>query len=296
MNDQARLLRKQIEMHRDQKDTIKEPEKEAKTLAVVSGKGGVGKSNFSLNFSLALQKQGNKVLLFDLDIGMANIDILMGTTQKYNIVHLFEEGRTLAEIIQKGPENLSYIAGGSGLTDIFKLNDDKQRFFLSQLAEVSAEYDYIIFDMGAGITSDSLQLLLSVDEIFLLTTCEPTSITDAYSALKHINIHNRSIPFYLILNKVPDRKTAIKSAERIKTVAQNFLTKDLTHLGSIPDDRFVLRAVMEQTPFILGYPNCLASKAIFQLSFLYEEGKRMSDKSTQQRKPSFVAKLFRLLS
>lgn len=294
MNDQARLLREQINKHRSV-NKGNEIEKEAKTLAVVSGKGGVGKSNFSLNFALTLQQKGYRVLLFDLDIGMANIDILMGTTQKYSIVHLFEEGRDLDQIIQKGPENISYIAGGSGLTDIFKLDDHKRRYFLSQLAKASSQYDFIIFDMGAGITEESLQLLLAVDEICLLTTCEPTSLTDAYSALKYINMHNPSIPFHLILNKVPDLKVAAKTAERLQAVAKQFLTKNLNHLGSIPDDRAVLLAVMEQTPFILKNPNSPASKAMAKLSARYlEDTKELSNNI--QEKTSFVSKLFRFFS
>ncbi|WP_078380879.1 MinD/ParA family protein [Sutcliffiella halmapala] len=293
MNDQARLLREQIVKHR--LINPNEVEKEAKTIAIISGKGGVGKSNFSLNFSLSLQQRGFNVLLFDLDIGMANIDILMGTTQKYSIVHLFEGGRNLNQIIQKGPENLSYIAGGSGLTDIFKLDEQKRKYFLSQLAEATYQYDFIIFDMGAGITEESLQLLLAVDEICLLTTCEPTSITDAYSALKYINIQNPSIPFHLILNKVPDLKIAAKTAERLQSVAKQFLTKKLNHLGSIPDDRAVLLAVMDQTPFILKNPNSPASKAIFKLSTIYLDGNSKAAVRSHE-KTSFVSKLFRLFT
>ncbi|MGD6832740.1 MinD/ParA family protein [Sutcliffiella halmapala] len=295
MNDQARLLREQIERHRGSSGQEGRPHKEAKSLAIISGKGGVGKSNFSLNFSIALQQKGNKVLLFDLDIGMANIDILMGTTQGYSIVHLFEEGRTLDQIIQRGPGNLSYIAGGSGLTEIFKMDEQKRRYFLSQLEEASSQYDYIIFDMGAGITDETLQLLLSVEEIFLLTTCEPTSLTDAYSALKYINIHEDSIPFKLLLNKVPDFHVATKTAERLQAVAKQFLKKDLPYLGSIPDDRYVLHAVMEQTPFVLKYPKCQASRAIANIASFYLEDKKKSSTSTDQ-KPSFVAKLLRLFS
>ena len=294
MNDQARLLREQIERHR-KSGRLDQRNREAKSLAIISGKGGVGKSNFSLNFSLTLQKKGNKVLLFDLDIGMANIDILMGTSQMYSIVHLFEEGRTLDQIVQRGPENLSYIAGGSGLTEIFKMDAHKRSYFLSQLAEASSHYDYIIFDMGAGITDDSLQLLLSVDEIFLLTTCEPTSLTDAYSALKYINIHDGSIPFKLLLNKAPDYRIAARTADRLQEVAKQFLMKNLQYLGAIPDDRHVLLAVMEQTPFVLKYPKCPASRAVSQIASFYMEDENNTDESSEQQ-PSFVAKLLRLFS
>jgi flagellar biosynthesis protein FlhG len=226
---------------------------------------------------------------------MANIDILMGTPQGYSIVHLFEKGRKLDQIIQRGPENLSYIAGGSGLTEIFKMDEQKRRYFLSQLEEASSHYDYIIFDMGAGISDETLQLLISVEEIFLLTTCEPTSLTDAYSALKYINIHEDSIPIKLLLNKVPDFQVAAKTAERLQEVAKQFLMKDLQYLGSIPDDRYVLHAVMEQTPFVLKYPKCHASRAISNIASLYLEDKKKSSTLTDP-KPSFVTKLLRFFA
>lgn len=275
MNDQARLLREQVIHSKKNQPSISK--KEAKAIAVMSGKGGVGKSNFSLNFSLALQKKGYKVLLFDMDIGMANIDILLGNTQRYSIIHLFESDLSMKQIIQNGPEGLSYIAGGSGLKDIFQFDEQKRDYFLSQLQELSMQYDYILFDMGAGITSESLQLILSCNEIFLVTTCEPTAMTDAYSALKFIHNHDQDIPFQLIINRAMNSKHANKTAVRLQTVTQQFLKKNLSHLGSLPDDKFVPMAVMDQTPFIIKYPSCHASRAIEDLINRYLSESNSSD-------------------
>ncbi len=289
MNDQARILREQvIQARKNHPSTSK---KEAKAIAVMSGKGGVGKSNFSLNFSLSLQKKGYKVLLFDMDIGMANIDILLGNTQRYTIIHMFESSISMDQIIQSGPEGLSYIAGGSGLKDIFHFNEQKRNHFLSQLQELAFNYDYIIFDMGAGITNDSLQMILSCNEIFLVTTCEPTAMTDAYSALKFIHNHDQGIPFQLIINRAINREHANKTAGRLQSVTKQFLKKELIHLGSVPDDKFVSMAVMEQTPFLIKYPSCLASRGIEGLTSRYlNERTSSATKNTH----TFMTKLRRL--
>ncbi|WP_339145822.1 MULTISPECIES: MinD/ParA family protein [unclassified Sutcliffiella] len=279
MNDQASLLREQVIRSRERKlSTIKN---EAKAIAVMSGKGGVGKSNFSLNFSLTLQKKGHKVLLFDMDIGMANIDILLGNTQRHSIIHLFEPGLSMDEIIQNGPEGLDYIAGGSGLNDIFHFDERKRNHFLSQLQELSFRYDYIIFDMGAGITTESLQLILACNEIILVTLCEPTAMTDAYSALKFVHHHNQDIPFQLVINRALNTKHANKTAGRLQSVTQQFLKRDLFHLGSLPDDKYVTKAVMEQAPFVIKYPTCQASRGLEEIATRYlNEGNSSDTKNT----------------
>ncbi|QFT88885.1 Flagellum site-determining protein YlxH [Bacillus sp. THAF10] len=266
MIDQAQSLRDSMKsLGSDQ------GKKEAKTFAVISGKGGVGKSNFSLNFSLALQTKGYKVLLLDLDIGMANIDVLMGMTQKYSIVDLFERGLTIEDITRKGPEGLSYIAGGSGLRDIFYFNEQKRNQFFLQLQQISVNYDFILFDMGAGITTESRKIILSCDEVFVLSTCEPTSMTDAYSAIKFVCSHPEadSIKFQLLINRAIDSFGAKSTARRLNSVAAKFLKKELCYIGYLPDDKHVPKAVMEQTPFFLRFPSCQASKALKKLTSTY---------------------------
>ncbi|KPB04382.1 MinD/ParA family protein [Bacillus sp. CHD6a] len=291
MNDQARALREQMNQTKRQPEEVVAIKNEARAIAVMSGKGGVGKSNFSLNFSLTLQKKGYKVLLFDMDIGMANIDILLGVTQRYSILHLFERDLSLEDIVQKGPEELSYIAGGSGLKDIFHFDEQKRNHFLSQLQRLSKQYDYIIFDMGAGITSESLQLILACNEIILISTCEPTAMTDAYSALKFIHNHNQNIPFQLVVNRAISPKHAINTAMRLQSVTQQFLNRNLSHLGSMPDDKYVTLAVMEQTPFIVRFPNSHVSRAVRDIASKYLHGR---DTTAIKNTNTFIHKLRRL--
>lgn len=261
MKDQAEALRKKLQQSN---------RKSSKSIAVVSGKGGVGKSNFSLNFAISLSKRGNKVLLFDMDIGMGNIDILIGNPAKSSIVDFFDGKETLSNIISEGPEQLHYIAGGSGLERLMTLDNNTFSSFTEELSSIMGDYQYIIFDMGAGVTKESLSFILSVDEIIVVTTPEPTSITDAYSMMKHIHIQNQDIPFLIVVNRVLDDRDGLNTYKRLKDVSKRFLGRELNALGVIPDDRSILKAVITQTPFILKDSRSNASRAIVRITDRYE--------------------------
>ncbi|WP_245680532.1 MinD/ParA family protein [Bacillus marinisedimentorum] len=254
MHDQAHELRERFKRRKEGRS--------AKALAVISGKGGVGKSNFSLNFSLALSRKGKKVLLFDMDIGMGNIDILMGVSPAATIVDMLEEKREAREIIEEGPDGLSFIGGGSGLAEIFGMDPDKLDFFLTELDKLSYHYDYMIFDMGAGLSNDSMRFVFAAEEIILITTPEPTSITDAYAVMKYIVLHHQEASFHLLVNRVFSAKEGRQTGERFSNAIQTFLKKDIHMLGSIPDDRNLQKAVLRQMPFLLYNPRGPASMSI----------------------------------
>ncbi|MGO4887762.1 MinD/ParA family protein [Anaerobacillus sp. MEB173] len=263
MNDQAANLRRLV-------DKTAGAARQTKVIAVISGKGGVGKSNFALNFCLELTKIEKKVILFDLDIGMANVDILMGVSSKYTIVHMLEQEQlTIWDIIEKGPMDLSYVAGGSGLSSMFQLNPSKLSKFMTQIEMLNEMYDYIIFDMGAGATNDSLQFILSANETILVTTSEPTSITDAYAMLKYIHKLDHTLPCAMIINQTSSEKEGYETANRLQKVALQFLKKDIPLLGIVPSDKAVLKAVMAQTPFVIHNPKSNASKAIHLIARRY---------------------------
>src|SRR5690606_20498274 len=145
-------------------------QKKTRFIAVTSGKGGVGKSNFSLNFSLALQRLGMKVLLIDADIGMANIDVLMGTTSQYNLYHLIKNEKTIWDIISLGPEGLHYISGGSGLLDLVRLSEQETERFGQEILKLQGRYDFILFDTGAGLSKETAQFITAADETIIVTT------------------------------------------------------------------------------------------------------------------------------
>lgn len=281
MRDQAESLRLRLNKLKNKSET--------KAIAVLSGKGGVGKSNFSLNFALSLSSRGYNVLLFDMDIGMGNIDILMGLTPQHTIIDIFTQDLSIRDIIKKGPGNLSYVAGGTGLANMFTMDDQKFYYFIEQLQALLEDYEYLIFDMGAGISSDSIKFLMAMHEIFIITTPEPTSITDAYAAMKYIYVMENQIPFYLLVNRAHTEKEGNATLRRLSNAMNQFLQKDTTQLGILPEDRAVSKAVFHQTPFVLYDSKSNVSRAIEEVTkrYLDESFERSCDSGSF----SFISKL-----
>ncbi|RSK27045.1 MinD/ParA family protein [Bacillus sp. HMF5848] len=282
MSDQAQNLRLRLQ-------NLQQNKMETKAIAVISGKGGVGKSNFALNFSLSLAKKGQRVLLFDMDIGMGNIDILMGVSPENTIVDIFTKQMSIHDIIKKGPHNLSYVAGGTGFSKIFSFDSMKIQFFFDELHKLLQDYDYIIFDMGAGLSEGYLEILMAVHDVFVITTTEPTAITDAYATMKYIYIMDQQTPFYLVVNRAHTEKEGEITMRRLTNAVQQFLQKQVIQFGLLPEDRAVSRAVSSQTPFIIHDPKSNASKALEQMTERYLS--KSFESTIPSRSFSFVAKL-----
>lgn len=259
MSDQAQGLRNLIQHQQEQKSRT------TRIITVTSGKGGVGKSNFTLNFALTLQKKGYKVLVFDADIGLANIDVLMGVSSKYNLYHLLKKEKTISEIIQTGPNGLQFIAGGSGFNDLIRLTEEQVDYFADQVNLLNGHVDFIIFDTGAGLSKETLRFIIAAEETIVVTTPEPTSITDAYAIIKMVNSMNYKVDFRLVVNRVTDGREGKQTADKISLVAKQFLQLDIPTLGYVPDDSSVSKAVKKQTPFTVAFPNCDASRGINDL-------------------------------
>lgn len=263
MKDQAEILRLKLQRQYGSKP-------KTKAIAVVSGKGGVGKSNFSLNFSISLSKHGQNVLLFDMDIGMGNLDILMGRTSEKTIADYLTGAASLSDIIMEGPEGVKYIGGGTGLDEL--VNQERLGILIEELDTCLEEYDYLIFDMGAGINRNSLNFLLSVHEIFVITTPEPTALMDAYAIMKYLHLADPSLPLHIAANRTHSFQEGTKTLQRLSDVVQKFLGRDLLWLGILPDDRTVQQAVSRQIPFITFNPKARASLALEELVNSYIRG------------------------
>lgn len=285
MTDQASALRKKLA-------SIDTNENNPITIGVISGKGGVGKSNISLNFSIALAKYGKKVLLFDMDIGMGNIDILLGITTHHSISDLFNSNLSITDLLVKGPEGIDYIAGGNGLSSLFKLSESNSEYLTQQLQLILNQYDYVMFDMGAGMSEENVKFLMAMDEIFVITTPEPTSITDAYSAMKYLCMFDHSIPFNLLVNRAQSEAEGIQTFKRLKQVVSKFLSKEISLLGVLSDDKTVPKAVSHQVPFILYSPKAMVSKSLYEMMTRYVD--KTNDVTSNNQ--SFISKLQRFLT
>lgn len=285
MIDQASHLRQKV-------GRKKQIQKTGKTISIVSGKGGVGKSNFALNFSLELLSHQKKVLLFDLDVGMGNIDVLLGMTTKYTIVDMLKEKMPVQKIIEKGPNQLSYISGGSGLNDFFLLDDDKKEYFYEQYRQLLHDFDYIIFDLGAGSTDHLLFFVLSSDECIVLTTPEPTSLTDAYSVIKHIVNQDKDLPLYVVMNRSFSHKEGRRTLNKFAEVVKQFLQVEIDKMGVLPDDKTVTKAVRRQIPYVLLNKRAAISVSMKRMTHRYLQ----VDQTKEEMRPSsFIDKLRQLL-
>lgn len=286
MRDQAESLRKQM-------NYLSRGKKATKVLSIVSGKGGVGKTNLSVNTAIGLSQLGKSVLIVDLDIGMGNVDIVTGVTVKRTIVDMIENRLPIYDIMVTGPGGITFIAGGSGLTSLFELDAIKFSYFIRQLEQLDRQFDYIIFDMGAGLTKSSREFILASHEIILIMTPEPTSITDGYGLMKSIVQLDRAIPFFLVVNNCDNESEGYETAERMKRAAKEFLDKELTVIGILPYDRTVTKAVQVQQPFLLRAPHAKISKAIKKIVLTYSgENDAAKHQKTYQQFLSKLSKWF----
>jgi flagellar biosynthesis protein FlhG len=265
MRDQAEILRQLVQ---DQ-GTVPNVTKQTKVITVTSGKGGVGKSNFTLNFAMALKSLGKKVIVFDADIGLANIDVLMGVTPKWSLYHLVRQEKSIWDILYKGVDDLEFIAGGSGFKDLMKLSDEQIDNFSKQLEQLNGYADYILFDTGAGLSKETLHFIMAAHDVIVVTTPEPTAITDAYAIIKMVHSLKKDVAFQIVVNRSTDVKEGKQTSDKITMVAKQFLQMEIKTLGYVPEDPMVSKAVKKQVPFSALYPYSQATKGIQHLAELY---------------------------
>ncbi|MEW9051243.1 MAG: MinD/ParA family protein [Neobacillus sp.] len=260
------MIQDQAYQLRQLSNSLVQPKRTSRVVTIASGKGGVGKSNFTLSFALSLMDLGKKVVVIDLDIGMANLDILMGATPKYHLLDMIRERKSIWSVLESGPRGLEYLAGGSGFQQLLQLREEERSFFFQELEKLHGYADIILIDTGAGLTLESQQCHLSADEIILLTTPEPTAMADAYAVVKILNRQKPGIQFQLVVNRVSRSKEGLEVGSKFKYAVQTFLNKELTIFGSIPDDPAVMQAVLKQVPFYLASPRSPASVTMRKLA------------------------------
>lgn len=290
MSDQAQSLRNLVRTHSDPQA------RNTRIITVTSGKGGVGKSNFTLNFALTLQKLGYKTLVFDADIGLANIDLLMGISPKYSLYHLLKRERTIWEIIHKGQHDLEFIAGGSGFNDLIRLSEAEVDYFAEQVNQLHGYVDFIIFDTGAGLSKETLKFIIAANETIVVTTPEPTAITDAYAIIKMVHTQGHDhVRFRLVVNRVTDLQEGKQTADKISLVAKQFLNLDIPTLGFVEDDISVSKSVKKQVPFTIAFPSSAASRSIERLVGRFVSGPPSEPEPQNGGVKGFLSKMLKLL-
>lgn len=260
--DQAEQLRKMMQQ------TDSKPQ--ARVITVTSGKGGVGKTSISLNLAIWLTRLGKKVVVFDADFGLANIEVMLGVRPQYNLADMMFRGKDLSDIITQGEEGISFISGGSGIQELASMNREQVMFLTSRLVELDKYADVIIVDTGAGISDSVLEFVLASSEVLLVATPEPTSITDAYALLKALNrkteFSKEETSIKMISNRVRNDAEGQNLYEKMSVVSEKFLSIPITYMGSVPMDEQISKAVMRQKPVSVINPEAPAAKAIRQIA------------------------------
>jgi len=260
--DQAEQLRKLMQQ------TDSKPK--ARVITVTSGKGGVGKTSISINLAIWLSRLGKRVVVFDADFGLANIEVMLGVRPQYNLADMMFRGKDLTDIITQGEEGISFISGGSGIQELASMNREQVMFLTNRLITLDKYADVVIVDTGAGISDSVLEFVLASTEVLLVATPEPTSITDAYALLKALNRKEEFVKedtsIKMISNRVKSAAEGQNLYEKMSVVSEKFLNIPITYLGQVPLDEQISKAVMRQKPVSVINPDAPSAKAIKQIA------------------------------
>jgi len=259
-----------------------------RTTVISSGKGGVGKTSLSVSLAIALAEDGKSVTLVDADLGLANINVILGIIPKYNLYHVIKGKKKLKDIIIDVPEGIKIIAGASGFHQLANLEPKQREEFISSIAELAND-DYLIVDTGAGISQNVLSFVMAADEVIVVTTPEPTAITDAYGIIKAIASQSTEKHIKLIVNKAQSVAEGKRVAQRVINIAGQFLNIKVEDLGFVYEDICVPKSVRNQKPFYVSYPKSRASGCVKVIA------DRLNNKQVEYEKGSGITSFIKNL-
>jgi len=271
MTDQATRLRQMVGSESASTAPVVTPAQaeawaNVRVVAITSGKGGVGKTNLAVNLAIALQKRGRRVLVIDADLGMANVDILLGAASRKHLLDLLRPEVTLDDVIVRTSHDIQYISGGSGIEKALEYDHAEKLLLQQKLADCATRADLILVDTGAGLGRNVMDFILAADEVLLVTTPEPTSLTDAYAVMKAYSIYAAQKNLRLIINRVYEAKESREVAQKLQRAAEKFLHMPVDCLGYVFEDTAVTKAVRKQTPLLKAEPTAAAARCIDALA------------------------------
>lgn len=288
MADQAEALRLLVQEHQERQS-------QEKVVAIASGKGGVGKTSFCVNFAISLMKYGKRPIILDLDVGFSNVELLLGTKNAHTILDVMD-GKSIWDVVNTTPFGLPFLSVGNDLFNLSRYSEEQILLMASEIKKLNERYDIVLLDCGAGLSERMLPILHASDELVLITTPEPTSMSDAYSYIKFL-FHSGGLPrTRIVVNQAPSFIAGRATFDKLDLVSTKFLNCTVSNLGVILADRSVSEAIMRQTPFVTQSPRSMASKCVDRITRVY-----LNVESTEQRETerqtvgltNFIAKLFR---
>ena len=260
MRSQAAKLKEIMQKKKDERGLQEFETSSTRTIAIASGKGGVGKSTFTVNLAYNLRKLDKEVLIIDSDIGMANLDIMLGVQPNYDMGHLLRGECSLEDAVIEGPAGIKLLSGITGDDSFIDIQNDSMEKLIELGDQIEKNYDYLLIDLGAGAAKSIVNTILAAEELILLLTTEPTSVMDSYSLIKILSKHQYQKSIKLVINQTEDEKDAQKTAKRIIKTVRNYLDLDLTLIGSIAHDRKISAALRRQKPYAEIFSNRKAAR------------------------------------
>lgn len=296
MNDQAQRLRDLM----GKGSSISMPStfrrtKDSRVIAISSGKGGVGKTNVSLNTAIGLVEFGFSVCVIDADIGLSNIEILAGIPTQRKLSDLIRHGLHIEDIITIGPAGVSFISGGSGLNELNLISDESSLTkLLSEITKLQETFDYIIIDTGAGISPAVTNFIRISDAVIVVSTPDPTSIMDSYTLIKTFSNLGYTGRCYSVSNMVKNQMEGQMLSEKIQSAAKTFLQLEIINLGYIQRSDVIINSVQRQVPFMIGSRNSQATRAVRHFCEIILESDKKNIESERKESVSFVSKLLNI--
>ena len=240
--------------------------KPVQVVAVTSGKGGVGKTNVSVNLAIALAQTGKQVMLMDADLGLANVDVLLGLQPGPNLSHVIDGRCSLEEVLLEGPENVKIIPSSSGVQRMAALSAKEHAGIIHAFSELGMDLDVLVIDTAAGISDSVVQFSLAAQEVIVVVCDEPASITDAYALIKLLHREHGQERFQILVNMARTAQEGRDLFAKLVRVSDRFLDVTLSFLGAVPFDEYLRKAVQKQTAVVTAYPRSKAAMAFKKLA------------------------------
>lgn len=269
MRDQADKLRQLIDGLKVPQPIKQEAEKKdspTRVITVTSGKGGVGKTNVTVNLAVCLSRLGFKVIILDVDFGLANIDLVFGITPTYSLADVINQNKNIDEVLTDGPGGIKFISGGSGVEELVNLNSSKLENFIKNITLLDNFCDIILIDTGAGLSESVMSFVMASDEVLVVTTPEPTSITDAYALIKMLANRDKTKKVNILINRAEDEIESKQVLNKLCVVSKRFLGFEINQLGYVQRDDVVIKAVKLQSPFTISFPDSKATATIEEVA------------------------------
>ncbi len=268
----------------------------ARILTITSGKGGVGKSNTAVNLAVQFRRMGKRVLIFDADFGLANVEVMFGTVPAHSLKDVVYGDMKISQVITEGPMGIGFISGGSGIVGLNNLRSDQTERLIHSLSQLSQMTDILIIDTGAGVGRNVMDFVLASPEVVLVSTPEPSSLTDSYSLIKALYKNPQFVKggtnIHLLANRVSGREEANAIYEKLSSIVERFLGGEMSYLGMIPQDSLIERSVKGQQIVSLAFPQSKSSKAYEEVAAkLFEENS--TEKSFRWGIPQFFQRFIR---